>query len=103
VNGSSPGAGDACAVRVPCGVVCAPATAAISEKAAAKAPVIATVPIRIFTPAQSCFPQAYGLRLPGQRQLRDRAIFAGTGIQGGGLPRWKEFFAKAGSLLRIML
>jgi hypothetical protein len=45
---------DTCAAHNPCGAVCAPAPAAGSKIAPAKATHIAAVLIRIITPTQTC-------------------------------------------------
>ena len=114
VDGSSAGDCDTCAVRVPCGAVCAPAPAASSEKTPAEATDIAKVLIRIVTPIQTrCRP--YGLRLPRRRQLRGGPIsgrrhrgkpgrFAWAGSPGKRLVWWfKSSFGVAASSSRELL
>ena len=96
MDGSS--AGGACAIRVPCGAVCASAPAASSETAPAKATDIAKVLIRILTPTQT-------YRYPTVSDCRGN-VNCCRPISGGHGPRIALVgpgSAETGSHFRIML
>jgi len=71
------------------------------RKSRRKRPGYCHCPDTHFHARPELFFRSYGLRLPLQRQLRRRAIFAGTGAQSGSLSHWKDFFRFP--LFRVML